>query len=469
MDQTPEKEQTLTQHLGELRDRIFRIAIALVVGFAVAYVFRIPLFDILTAPVWTVLQKNGIRHLRVLDVTEAILMYLKVALIAGVLLTSPYTLNQVWRFVAPGLYKKERRAVFAVLFPSVLFFALGFLFAYAVMIPFAVDFLVSYALENPALAVELTVRSTVSFELTFLMVFAIVFELPLVMGFLSVIGIMTYKAYIRYARYALIVAFIIAALLTPPDVVSQSLMAGPLIGLYGCGVLASYIIHVRRTGKEGLPIRGFIRFGLVLLALLVPLYIWGLHPVIFGSSSAPATSLAWRDVRQTAADEEEESRARLVKVRYADGDELRFDEPPLVSALSIVRGHDLDEVEALTSRLACEGLCVWLSEPRETLRRTVPGLLPMASYIMEPYVAFHDLEGGGCRISLRFVYHASDPWVGFLLAEHVRRFRADMLAPDWARLERLSVTGGTKSFSLSGVLSYTDCRAPAQGLYEGSP
>lgn len=495
MAKTSDKELPLIAHLGELRDRLVRVAAALLLGFAVAYVFRVQLYDVLTMPVWRVLHKHGIYHLRVLDVTEAIMMYLKVSLIASLVGTSPYVLAQVWRFVAPGLYLKERRSLFAVLIPSVLFFLLGVLFAYTVMIPFVVDFLVGYALENPTLAVELTVKSTINFELTFLMIFAIVFELPLVMGFMSAMGLVTYRTYVKHARVALVIAFIVAALFTPPDVVSQTMMAGPLICLYSLGVLAAYVIYLRKTGEEGIPVAAFVRFGVFLALVLGVAYAFALHPVLFPSARVGVDALVWTgaggeippvatpppaDPRSNAADDAVDNttddpaeepapqhEGYLRALRYDDGRVNELEGPTPPESFVDEEPYRGEDAAAIVGRIPCRGRCYWEKDALALLKKSAPGFASMARYIVDPLLSCEEEEIGGeksGRLALVFSYRATDPWLRFLLEDLVRQSLPRLAAPMQRLARELELEAEGNILRVSGRLPYTACREWLQEL-----
>lgn|GEM_PF-518866 len=445
-----DKELSLLDHIRELRDRLVRIALAIAVGFGVAYAFRIELFELLTRPVWNVLHSHGIRHLQVLDVTEAIVMYMKTSFIGGLVLSAPYTLHQVWRFIAPGLYSNERRNILAILIPSVLFLLLGMAFAYAVMIPFAVDFLVGYALENPALAVDLTVQSTIGFELTFLTIFAIVFELPLVMTFLVALGIGSFKFFLKQWRIAVVVAFVVGAILTPPDVISQTLLAGPLCLLYALGLLGAWFMERRKTGKAT-SVTAFVRIGLLVVAVLVPTWIWGVQPLVFPPPVIPAGGVLW----------EGGSEPSILGVRYADGAETLPDAPVAAGDLVPVPGHSLDGALAAVTPLGCAGLCWWEAESGALLGRFLPSLAGMAAHVRDARVVCERTD----QLALTFTLHAPDPWLRFALERLLRDDLARGVASAWPQGSRPAATVLRNSVQVTAPLPYTLCRSRLQTLF----
>jgi len=232
-----EKRLPLTAHLQELRNRLILSFIAIGIGFVLCYTFSQPLFDILAAPLLRVMPTKG--SLIFTSVAEAFFTYMKVAFLGGLILASPFVLYQVWAFVAPGLYRHERRYVVPFVLLGSLFFAIGILFGYFVAIPFGFKFLLSYATDF--IKPMPSMKEYLSFTVKFLLVFGLVFECPVVLLLLSRIGVIEAKTLARQRKYAILLIFIFAAVMTPPDVISQVLMALPLMGLYELGILLAKI------------------------------------------------------------------------------------------------------------------------------------------------------------------------------------------------------------------------------------
>jgi sec-independent protein translocase protein TatC len=234
------------EHLGELRTRITRSLIAVMIGLVIAFPFSQKIVDLLARPV----QGTG-NSLVFLAVTEAFWTQMKVALITGLFLAAPAILWQVWRFISPGLYPHERKyAVPFVIIGSVLFIG-GGAFALGVVIPFAVQFLLSYA--RPGLMPMISVGMYVDFILKFTVAFGAVFELPLAITLAARMGVVTPQMLARNRKYAILGAFIAAAILTPtPDAFNQTLMAGPIIILYEIGIIAARIF-VRKPKPAPVP------------------------------------------------------------------------------------------------------------------------------------------------------------------------------------------------------------------------
>lgn len=234
------------EHLGELRKRILWSAVAIIVGLAIALNFTDRLMKFVRRP-FDVAAPG--QKLVFLAPTEAFWVYMKVALIAGMVLAMPVVLYQIWAFVAPGLHMHEKRyAVPFVLIGSV-FFLLGAAFAQLVVIPFAMHFLVTFP--GPDLAPMISINSYVDFVLKFTLAFGAVFELPVIITLASRMGFVTPKMLAKNRKYAILINFILAAVLTPtPDIFNQTLMAGPLCVLYELGIISARIFGKRQQPVE---------------------------------------------------------------------------------------------------------------------------------------------------------------------------------------------------------------------------
>lgn len=240
-----EQKQPLTSHLKELRKRLILSFIAVVTGFIVCYAFSQDLFDILSKPLLKMMPSGS--SLIFTSVAEAFFTYMKVAFIAGLILASPFVLFQVWAFVTPGLYRHEKRYVIPFVAAGSFFFALGILFAYFVAIPVGFKFLLGYATDF--IKPMPSMKEYLSFSIKFLLAFGLVFEFPVVLVLLARIGVVDAKILARHRKYAILLIFIFAAVMTPPDVISQLLMAIPLMGLYELSIILSRIF-----GKKAKPI-----------------------------------------------------------------------------------------------------------------------------------------------------------------------------------------------------------------------
>ncbi len=243
----PEEEgMTFTEHLEELRYRLFRIIIAAFVGFLICYVFKERLFDILMQPLVKVLPEAS--SMIFTGLPEAFFTYLKVSLVAGIFVASPYIFFQIWKFVGPGMYDTERKFIIPIAFISAVFFVVGALFGYFVVFPIGFQFFMGFA--NEMIQPMPSLREYFSFAVKLLFAFGIAFELPLFIFFLARLGIVNSKGLRKQRKYAVLVIFLAAAFLTPPDIISQVLMSGPLILLYEVSIWVAYIWGRERKHRD---------------------------------------------------------------------------------------------------------------------------------------------------------------------------------------------------------------------------
>ena len=233
------------EHLGELRKRIMWSLTALLIGIVVALPIKGYVITYLEKPI-----TDSKQTLVYLTLTEAFWVEMKVALILGLFIASPLILWQIWAFIAPGLYSHEKKyALPFVLIGSVMFIG-GGVFALKVVTPFAIQFLLSYS--RPGLTPMISVGSYIDFLLKFTLAFGVVFELPLGITLASRMGLVTPQMLARNRKYAILINFIVAAVLTPtPDIFNQCLMAGPLILLYEVGIISARIFG--RARKPVVP------------------------------------------------------------------------------------------------------------------------------------------------------------------------------------------------------------------------
>ncbi|UCE84535.1 MAG: twin-arginine translocase subunit TatC [Deltaproteobacteria bacterium] len=217
-----------TEHLEELRRRLIICFVAVGVGFVICYFFSKQLFEILMRPLLQVMPPE--ESLIFTALPEAFFTYLKVALLAGIGLASPVIIYQFWRFIAPGLYHKERRALMPIVLFSTFFFVGGALFGYFVVFPFGFKFFIGFASDN--IRAMPSIREYLKFAAKLLFAFGFIFELPLFTFFLARLGLVNAELLRSKQKYAILVIFMLAAILTPPDIVTQVMMAGPLLILY---------------------------------------------------------------------------------------------------------------------------------------------------------------------------------------------------------------------------------------------
>lgn len=241
-----DRPMTLRDHFRELRKRFFYAFLCAVAGFSVCYPFAKEISEVLLQPLILAMPK-GTSFIYTTP-AEAFFTELKIAFVAGIFVTSPLIFYQIWAFVAPGLYKEEKMYVLPVSFFSAAFFIGGGLFCYLVVFPLAFAFFMSYS--TGFLQAMLAISSTLSFVLQLLLAFGLVFELPLFVFFLARLGIVTADMMRKFRRYAILVMVIVAAILTPPDVMSQTLMAGPLLILYELSIFIAALFGKKKAVAE---------------------------------------------------------------------------------------------------------------------------------------------------------------------------------------------------------------------------
>lgn len=241
-----EAKQPFLSHLEELRKRLIICAIAVGIGFVISYIFAERLFNILILPLMRVMPTGN--KLIFTNLPEMFVTYLKTALICGILLTAPIVFYQLWMFIAPGLYQHEKKYVIPFVLFSTILFVGGALFGYFIVFPFGFKFFLGFA--NEYIQALPSVKQYFSFSIKLLFAFGVVFELPVVAFFLSKMGVVTPEFLKKKRKYALLLAFVMAAILTPPDVITQFMMAGPLIVLYEIGIVVAKIARRKKVTEE---------------------------------------------------------------------------------------------------------------------------------------------------------------------------------------------------------------------------
>lgn len=239
-----DEKKPFMSHLEELRSRLIVCAISVAGAFFITYFFSERLFRILVAPLLKVMPEG--EKLIFTSLPEMFMVYLKVALIAAVLLAAPVIFYEMWLFVAPGLYQKEKRFMIPFVVSSTILFVGGALFGYFIVFPFGFQFFMGYT--NEFVKALPSVGQYFSFSIKLLFAFGIIFELPVVIFFLTRMGLVTPEYLAKKRKYAILFAFIIGAILTPPDVFTQFLMAIPLIVLFELGIIVSRL--ARKKAKD---------------------------------------------------------------------------------------------------------------------------------------------------------------------------------------------------------------------------
>jgi sec-independent protein translocase protein TatC len=231
-----------TSHLEELRSRIIVCFIAIGIGFVVCYGFKEKIFDILSLPLIKAMPPGD--KLIFTGLPEAFFTYLSVSFLAGMMVAAPVILYEFWMFIAPGLYQKERRMMLPIVVLSSFFFVGGALFGYFVVFPFGFKFFMGFA--SDVIKPLPSMKEYLNFASKLLLAFGLIFELPLIVTFLARLGIVSAEFLKKNRKYAILMAFIFGAILTPPDVITQCLMAIPLLLLYEISILGARIFGKKK-------------------------------------------------------------------------------------------------------------------------------------------------------------------------------------------------------------------------------
>lgn len=237
---------TLLEHLEELRRRLARSIAAIFVGFLLCWYWAPPIFVWLSKPITQFLPPG--EKLAFTGLVDPFMLYMKVALLAGIFLASPVVLYQFWLFVSPALYRHERRIAVPFIVFTTVFFVGGGYFGYKIAFPMVVHFLLQV---GQGFRQVVTINEYFSMASKVILGLGLVFELPVLILLLSRLGIVTYRFLLRHFRWAVLVIFIIAAVITPtPDIPTQCVFALPMIALYLLGVLVAWIFGKKRPAEE---------------------------------------------------------------------------------------------------------------------------------------------------------------------------------------------------------------------------
>ncbi|MEM6927635.1 MAG: twin-arginine translocase subunit TatC [Myxococcota bacterium] len=247
VDEVDEHRMPLIDHLRELRNRLVISVGALFAGVILASIFANQIIAFVRAPVETALLEHG-GEITLLGPFEGMYAWLYAALLGGAILSSPVILGQIWGFVAPGLYKTERRIVMPLTAASTVLFVAGAGFAYRAIFPLAFPFMFSVVQDvEPMISLQLYLNAVVKMMLAF----GVTFQLPVASFFLARIGLIDAKDMLFYFRYAVVGVFVLAALITPPDPLTQTLLAIPLVALYGVGIVVAAAFSTKERDDDG--------------------------------------------------------------------------------------------------------------------------------------------------------------------------------------------------------------------------
>jgi sec-independent protein translocase protein TatC len=238
-------------HLEELRNRLVYCIGAVAVGFFACWGFRERIYGVMQRPIMGALKAHGMSEKLVyLNPVEPFNLYLKIAALAGLFLTSPFVLYQVWMFISPGLYRNEKRYVMPFMASTIALFSAGGYFGYKFVYPRALDFLIGFGSQFQPM---ITIGEYTSLFLSIVLGMGLIFELPILIFFLALMGIVSAGFMWKNFRYSILVIFIIAAIVTPtPDVLNMCIFAAPMIALYVASIGIAYVVHPkqRRARKE---------------------------------------------------------------------------------------------------------------------------------------------------------------------------------------------------------------------------
>ena len=244
-----ENEESFMSHLIELRDRLIRALLSILVIFLCLFPWAKELYSLLAQPLLATLPKGG--QMIATDVVGVFLVPMKVALMVAFLIALPYVLYQVWAFVAPGLYAHEKRLALPLVAASVFLFFVGMAFAYFLVFPTVFGFMAGIAPEGVAWMTD--IEKYLSFVMSTFIAFGVTFEVPVIVVVLVGMGIVEIKTLKEWRPYVVVGAFVIGAIFTPPDVVSQLLLAIPLCLLYELGILLARFVSKPATGTPSFP------------------------------------------------------------------------------------------------------------------------------------------------------------------------------------------------------------------------
>lgn len=254
-DEIDASRAPLIEHLIELRRRLIYSFVGLFVAFCVCYYFKEQIYGFLAAPLAKVTPNPEQRHLIYTSLPEAFFTYIKVSMFAALMVSFPIIANQLWMFIAPGLYKNERKALLPFLIATPVLFLCGAALAYYVVFPLAWKFFLSFQMAGgpESMGMELLpkVEEYLSLVMKLLFAFGLAFQLPVLLILLERVGIVTLDGLVSKRKYAIVITFAVAAIMTPPDLISQIALGIPIMLLYEISIIAIRITHKRRREAAG--------------------------------------------------------------------------------------------------------------------------------------------------------------------------------------------------------------------------
>ena len=244
------KKVFLSNHLNELRNRFVYFFLFFTTSFLFSYLFVDNIFTFVTDPFIDAIDFKEDKRLIYTGLTEAFVSYIKLALISAFIISSPFFIYQIWSFIAPGLLEKEKKIIFPFLFLVPLMFILGFIFVYYFILPLAWDFFVAFdtsSLENNfSIELEPKINEYISLTLKLAFAFGLAFQLPTAIFLLTILGLTSPNSLQKKRRYVIVIIFLISALITPPDIISQICLAIPIILLYEFSIFISKFFEKKK-------------------------------------------------------------------------------------------------------------------------------------------------------------------------------------------------------------------------------
>lgn len=244
------RAQSLYEHLAELRKRLVNCAFIMIIATGVCYGFSEKIFNFVRAPITPYLPGGGLIYTGPMD---KFIAHLKLSLMCGVLLSCPFLLYQVWKFIAPGLYSKERKYTLGFILSGTILFLLGAVFSYYIALPMAFQFLMTFGgdIDKPMISID----QYMGFFTQMCLMFGVAFELPLVIVVLGMLGIVSQSFLKKNRRYAVMTISVIAAVITPPDLLSMIMMLIPMLLLFEAGVFIVGIFEKKRNEESAVNMR----------------------------------------------------------------------------------------------------------------------------------------------------------------------------------------------------------------------
>lgn len=247
-------EMGFFEHLRELRSRLVKALMGVIPAIWVGWAYRVPLMDLALRPLKIAYRLAG-RHqpnVNFANPVDPFVAYMQVAVVAGILIAAPWIFYQMWAFIAPGLYRRERLLAIPFVLVSTLFFVGGVTFGYFIVFPAGLNLFLGFAAPLPsgvAIEPEIMIDEYLGSATRMLLAFGVVFEVPVVTTFMAIADMVTWQQLLKFSRWWIVVSSVIAAVLTPPDVASQMMMMVPLIVLYMLGVLVAFLVQKARGPK----------------------------------------------------------------------------------------------------------------------------------------------------------------------------------------------------------------------------